>query len=321
MASTVPIDPVLSNVSVATWQDAKGFIADKVFPTVPVETQSGQYYVLDDSNLNRDTAERRADATESAGDSFNISDDAYNAVVYALHKDVGDQLQKNYVNVPSTPFNSAAKFLVNKMRLRQEVQFATDFLTTGVWGQDEQGVASSPSTDQFLQWNDAASDPIADVERWKAEIAAAGYDANVLAIGLPVWTALKNHPDIIDRYKYTSGGAKVSLEAIADLFDLERIVVGRAYRNTAKRGAAKVNTPVIGKQALLVYTPDAPGIEVPAAGYTFAWTGVSDGLGENIGTKQFRMEHLAADRVESQIALDNKVVGATLGVYARNVVA
>lgn len=321
MASTVPIDPVLSNLSVASWQDAKGFIADKVFPTVPVDTQSGQYYVLDDANLNRDTAERRADASESAGDSFVLSDEAYNATVYALHKDVGDQLQSNYKNVPGTPFQSAAKFLVNKMRLRQEVLFANDFLTAGVWGQDEAGVSGTPGTDQFKQWSDPASDPILDVERWKAEIAAAGFDANVLAIGLPVWTALKNHPDIIDRYKYTSGGAKVSLEAIADLFDLEKIVVGRAYHNIAKRGQTKVNAPVIGKSALLVYTPDAPGIEVPAAGYTFAWTGVSDGLGENIGTKQFRMEHLAADRVESQIALDNKVVGTTLGVFAATVVA
>ena len=321
MASTVPIDPVLSNLSVANWQDAKGFIADKVFPTVAVDTQSGQYYVLDDANLNRDTAERRADASESAGDSFDLSDDAYNAIVYALHKDVGDQLQSNYKNVPGTPFESAARFLVNKMRLRQEVQFAADFLTTSVWGLDEAGVSGTPSTDEFKQWDDASSDPIADVERWKAQIAAAGYNANVLAIGVKTWASLKNHPDIIDRYKYTSGGAKVSESAIAELFDLERLVVGRAYRNTAKRGQTSVNASVIGTSALLVYTPDAPGIEVPAAGYTFAWTGVSDGLGENIGTKQFRMEQLAADRVESQIALDNKVVGKTLGVFAATVVA
>jgi hypothetical protein len=321
MASTVPIDPVLSNLSVATWQDSKGFIADKVFPTVPVEVQSGQYYVLDDENLNRDTAERRADATESAGDSFVLSDDAYNATVFALHKDVGDQLQSNYRDVPGTPFQSATKFLVNKMRLRQEVLFANDFMSAGIWGLDEEGKAATPSTDEFIQWDKDGSDPIADLERWKEAVSAAGFDANVLAIGKPIWTALKNHPDIIDRYKYTSGGAKVSLEAIADLLDLERIVVGRAIRNTAKRGQPATNELVIGKKALLVHTPDAPGIEVPAAGYTFAWTGVSDGLGENIGTKQFRMEHLGADRVESQIALDNKLVGASLGVFADAVVS
>lgn len=321
MASTVPIDPVLSNLSVALFQDAAGYIADKVFATVPVDTQSGQYYVLDDANLNRDTAERRADAAESAGDSFVLSDDAYNATVFALHKDVGDQLQRNYVNVPGTPFQSATKFLVNKMLLRQEVQFSDDYLKTGVWGLDEAGVAASPSTDEFLQWNLATSDPIADMERWKAQVRAAGFDANVLAIGLDVWTALKNHPDIIDRYKYTTGGAKVSEQAIAELFDLERIVVGRAIRNTAKRGQTATNASVIGKKAMLVHAPDAPGIEVPAAGYTFSWTGVSDGLGESIGTKQFRMEEKAADRVESQIALDNKLVAASLGVYAGTVVA
>jgi len=133
MASTVPIDPVLSNLSVANWQSAEGFIADKVFPIVPVETQSGQYFVLDDSNLNRDTAERRADATESAGDSFILSDDAYNATVFALHKDVGDQLQSNYKNVPGTPFESAAKFLVNRRPVcSREASPNPDRVTPGI---------------------------------------------------------------------------------------------------------------------------------------------------------------------------------------------
>src|SRR5215217_1782049 len=134
--SNVPIDVPLTNISVAAFQDSKGFIADQVFPTVPVETQSGLYYVFDQTELNRDTAQRRADASESAGDGYELGQDKFFADVWALHRDVGDQMQANYVNTPNTPFASAARFIVQKMRIRQERQFADDFLKAGVWGTD-----------------------------------------------------------------------------------------------------------------------------------------------------------------------------------------
>lgn len=319
--SKAPIDPVLSNISVAAFQDAAGFISDSVFPIVPVDVQSGLYLKFDDKELNRDTAERRADATESAGDTYDLGKDTYFADVYALHKDVGDQLQANYKEVPGTPLNSAARFIAGKMRIRQERQFASDFLKTGVWGLDLAGVASSPSTNQFIQLDKANSDPIALIELMRSQIAGAGLLPNVLAMGYPVWTILKNHPEIIDRYKYTTAGAKITPEVLADIFEVDKIVIGKAIVNTAKRGAAAVNSFIVGKQMLLAHVADAPGIEIPSAGYTFSWTGVSDGLGESIGTIQFRMDELRADRVESQIAFDNKVVAPSLGVYASAVVS
>lgn len=318
--SKAPIDPVLSNVSVAAFQDASGFIADKVFPVVPVEVQSGKYLKFDEEELNRDTAERRADATESAGDTYELGNDNYFADVWALHKDVGDQLAANYRDVPGTPYNSAARWVAGKMRIRQERQFASDFLTTGVWGLDLAGVASGPTGNQFLRFDLDNSDPIAVVELMKSQIAGAGLLGNVLAMGYQVWTVLKNHPDIIDRYKYTTAGAKITPEVLADVFDVERIVIGKAIVNTAKRGKTATNEFIVGKQMFLGHVADAPGIEIPTAGYTFSWTGVSDGFGETIGTRQFRMEEKKADRVESEIAFDNKVVAPSLGVYASAVI-
>lgn len=321
MASNVPIDVALTNVSVAAFQDARGFIASKVFPTVPVEQQSGLYYVFDEDELNRDTAQRRADATESAGDGYELGQDRFYCDPYSLHKDVGDQMQSNYKNAPGTPFASAARFIAGKMLLRQERQFAADFLKTGVWGKDIAGVSGTPGTDEVKQWNDDAADPIADVEAWKAEIIGkTGIWPNVLALGYKSFTAAKNHPSIIDRFKYTTSDT-VSADILARLFEVDRVVVSSAIVNTAKKGQAQANSMIFEKGALLVHAPDAPGIEVPSAGYIFEWTDISDGLGESIGTKQFRMEHLAADRVESTIAFDDKLVSAPLGLYVASLVA
>jgi len=67
-------------------------------------------------------------------------------------------------------------------------------------------------------------------------------------------------------------------------------------------------------------TPSA-GILSPTAGYQFAWRGVSDGMGQNIGITRFRMPELRADRIEAQMAWDYKVVAPDLGYFFSNAVA
>jgi hypothetical protein len=59
----------------------------------------------------------------------------------------------------------------------------------------------------------------------------------------------------------------------------------------------------------------------PSAGYTFSWTGVSGGLGQVIGTSQFRMDSIRASRVEAEMAFDNKVIGSDLGYFWNTIVA
>lgn len=320
--SNVPIDLPLTTLSVAAYTLASGFIADQVFPTVPVDLQTGLYYVIPPDDLNRDSAQVRADASESAGDSFELAKDAYRCDVYALHKDVGDQLQANYKNVPGTPFNSAAKFVAHKMRLRSELSFAADFLTAGVWGTDLTGIATgTPTATQFIQFDNDAVSPQATVEAWKSIIFdASGLDPNVLAIGRSVFNKLRFHPEIRDQFKYTTA-ENITEVMLARIFELDKLVVSRGVVNTAKKGKGVSNARIFDKGALLVYAAPEPGIEVASAGYRFQWTGISDGLGEAIGTKQYRIDELNADRVESQIAFDDKVVAPQLGVYTANAVA
>lgn len=320
--SNVPIDVPLTNISVAAYQTADGFIADQVFPVVPVDTQTGLYYVLKEDDLNRDSAQRRADASESAGDSFELANDSYRADVYALHKDVGDQLQANYKNVPGTPFNSAAKFIVNKMRLREELDFADSFLKTGVWATDLIGDASgTPGAGHFIQFDNDAVNPVETIEAWKDIIFdATGLEPNTLALGKRAYNVLRNHPDIREQFKYTTA-ENITKEMLANVLEIDKLVVSKGVYNSAKKGKGVSNVRIFDKGALLVHAAAAPGLEVPSAGYTFHWTGVSDGLGESIGTKQYRLENLAADRVESQIAFDHKVVSAKLGLFTATAVA
>ena len=93
--NSVHVDAILTNISVAYLQKQDNFIADKVFPVVPVDKKSDKYFVYTKNDWFRDEAQRRADATESAGSGYNLTTGTYSADVFAFHKDVGDQTVAN----------------------------------------------------------------------------------------------------------------------------------------------------------------------------------------------------------------------------------
>lgn len=318
--SDVHIDAPLTNISVAYIQKAEDFIAPRVFPIVPVDKQSDKYFTYTKNDWFRDEAQRRAPGTESAGGGYNMSNTSYACDVFAFHKDVPDQVRKN-ADAPINVDRDATQFVTQRLMLRQEVQWVTDYFATGIWGTDVTGVAAAPGASQFLQWNDVASDPITDIEAGKETILSnTGFMPNKLVIGYQVFRRLKHHPDIVDRVKYTSPET-ITAAMLAKLFELDEVVVAKAVKATNIEGETAAYSFTHGKKALLCHTTPTPGLLVPSAGYIFAWRGVSGGMGKTIGVKRFRMEHLASDRVEGEIAFDDKVVATDLGYFFESAVA
>jgi hypothetical protein len=313
--SDVHVDAILTNISVAYIQSQANFIANQVFPAVPVEKQSDKYFTYTKADWFRDEAQVRAPASESAGSGYGLSTSTYNALVYAFHKDVDDQTRAN-ADTPLAPDRDATEFVTQRMLLRREIQWAADFFTTGVWATDVTG-----GTD-FTKWSSyAGSDPIEDVETGKQTILdSTGMMPSTLVLSYAVYRQLRNHPDIIDRIKYTSSNT-VDTATIARLLGVERVLVSRAVKNSAAEGATVSMGSVAGKNAMLCHTTNSPGILTPTAGYTFEWRGVSDGLGATVGISRFRRPELRADRIESQMAWDNKVIASDLGYFFSSAVA
>ena len=319
--SQVHVDAILTNISVAYLQRAENFIADKVFPVVPVDKQSDKYFVYDKNDWLRDEAQVRADGTESVGSGYNITTATYYADVYAIHKDIGDQTRAN-ADAPINVDREAAEFVTHRLLTRREIQFVNDFMTTSKWATDVTGVAASPTTGETIQWSDYTnSDPIEDIEKGKAGIlSVTGLEANTLVLGYDVFRQLKNHPDLVDRIKYTSSQT-ITEDMLARMFDIDRVLVSKSIKATNKEGATGAYSFTTGKTALLAHVAPNPGILTPSAGYTFSWTGVSQGMGLTIGTSSFRLESLRATRVEAELAFDNKVVASDLGYFWNSIVA
>ena len=311
----VHVDAILTNMSVAYIQKASVFISQQVFRTIPVDKQSDLYFIYNKQDWFRDEAEIRADGTESAGSGYTLSTGNYFCPVYAFHKDIGDQTRENTDN-PLDPDRDATQFVTQRMMLRQEIQWVSDYFQSGIWGTTVTGGSS------FTQWDDqGGSTPIEDIENGKqAILSVTGYLPNVLVLGYAVFRALKNHPEIVDRIKYTSAEV-ITEELIAKYFGVDKVLVAQAIYNSAHEGQTGSYSFVAGNNALLAYANPNPGIMQPSSGYTFTWKGVSDGLGTNVGISRFRMQHLRADRIEAQMSWVNKIIGADLGYFFASAVS
>lgn len=315
----------LTNISVAFMQSESRFIARQVFPVVTVPKQSDIYYTYDRGYFNRDEMKVRAPGTASEGSGYQVDTaDPYFCHVYAFHKDVDDQVRAN-ADAPLNLDAEAARFVAMKGLLRTENDFFTNFFTTSVWDTDITGVAAAPGSSQALQWNDDSSDPIKDIQTGRQTIAeSTGFEANTLVLGRHVYDRLTLHPDILDRIKYgqTPGRpAQVTRDALAALFEVDRILVGSAIQNTAMEGATNSHSFIAGRHALLCHTASSPGLMTPTAGYTFVWNGYA-GMGDGgLRIKRFRMEELAADRIEGELSYDMRTISSELGYFFSGIVA
>lgn len=316
----------LTQISIAFTQQASMFIASRVFPTVPVQKQSDRYFIYNRADFYRDEAEVRAPSTESAGGGWRIDNSpSYLAEVRALHKDVDDQLRANQDEGIDLD-RDATVYVTRQLLTRREKQWVSSYFTTALWTGDQTGVAAAPGANQFLQWNDGASNPIEDIRAQRLAIwQRTGYPPNKLVVGPAVHIKLVDHPDIVARIQYggTPGApAIVTPQALAALFEVDEYLIGGGVETTSAEGAATDAYAFIhGKAALLVYAAPRPSILEPSGGYTFAWTGYLGAGPEGQRIKRFRMEHLASDRVEGEIAFAQKLVSADLGVFFATAVA
>lgn len=319
----VHVNRPLTNISVAFDPDLEGYIAHRAFPIIDVDSQSDSYWTFDRSYFLRDEVAERAPLTESRGGGFEQGLATYFAKRHSVHMDVPDETRANEDVI--TGDTSATNWVTGQMWLHREVTFAAKAMVTGVWTTDVTGVAGVPAGAQVKQWNDAAATPIADIAKWSTVMqTSTGRRGKKLILGRQVWDALKNHPTIIDLIKYgqTPGSAAmVTKQAVAGLFEVEEILVMEAIANTAKEGATPVYSFIGGKSALLVNTPAVPARRTASAGYTFNWSRLIGAGTNGIRIKKFRMEQLSADRVEGDMAYDQKIVSPELGVFFATVVA
>jgi len=247
---------------------------------------------------------------------YRTSSTSYTADEWAAENAIDDQVRAN-VSAPFAPEENAVSFLTQKMMIKRERQFITNFMSTGnIWTGSSDGQDLIGGTD-FTRWSNAASTPIEDIHGQMARIeAATGFLPNKFAINRQTWFDLKNHPDIVDRVKYTTRDA-VSTDIVARLLGIDEILVAAGIQNTAMENVPGTFSYLAPDNALLVYAAPSPALMAPSGGYTFAWTGL---IGSNEGQviETYRDDRAVSDIIRIRAAWAQKVVAPAVGVFFKD---
>lgn len=320
------VNAPLTDLSVQYAQSLDKFAADRLAPVHATDKESGLFFKFTKDYWGRDEMKVRGPGAEAVEAGYGVTTDSYACIPYAVKKMIPDQIRANADEVLDQDRN-AMQFLTRLERIKREKAFVAACMAASKWSTDKTGVAAAPGAGQFLQWNDAASTPVENIRAYCTEIEKLTLGAarpNAMGVAQPVWDALADHPDIVDRLKY--GGqlqgslAKVTPAMVAALLDLDEVIVMGAVENTAIEGATFAGSYIAGKGAVLLHRNPARGVEVITGVKTFTWRRY---LGNDLGwrLKTYRDENRESDVVEMQAAFTHKIVAPDAGAYLASVVA
>ena len=129
-AADMHIKGPLSNISIAYRNDA--YIADQVFPSVPVTKQTDKYYEFDKAAWFRNEAGPRAPRTRASEGGYSLSTDSYACVPISFAALVADEEEMN-ADDPLSPRRTAVEFATEKIVLAKEKKIADLVFGNGSW--------------------------------------------------------------------------------------------------------------------------------------------------------------------------------------------
>lgn len=318
----------LTNMSMAYFANPGDFVAPSIFPICPVSQSSSYYYKFSKADLARDNVQRKPAYGKVQPAIFDQTDDTYKCEVDQVIVGI-DQIntldyQRSRAPGVADPRRAKVRFATEQMLLHQDIIFARNFFHAGVWGQEWSGVAATPSGSQFLKFSDANFDPVHFFDERIRDIKQSGRRTpNRLALGYDAYLGLKEHPDILERIKYTgttANPAKVTPAVLAQLFGVEQVKVLESTYNAAGVGQDEDMQFICDtKGALLCYATPSPAIDEPSAGYIFTWDML--GNGAHVAFDQFDGEKgTHTEFVEGLMSSDMRKTADDLAMYFKDCV-
>jgi hypothetical protein len=303
------VDPVLTNMLLAYMQADSRFVADRVFPAVPVDFITSTYYKLTQKYWFSDEAKTRAPGSPVNRGGYGVETDTVTTVQKALGHIIPKEIRANN-QVPMSLESVGSQWLAQQHLLNRERRFATAAMALGKWTTD-----NTTATD----WDDyASSDPVGDFKTAKRTISQlTGMKPNMAVMGEIVEDALENHPDMIDRIKHTQAATAASVRAaMSAIFELQ-LVVGEAIYNSANESQDPSFAPIIDDDCLVLYTKPGADMMTASAGKTFFWQA---GGGMGLIEPMWYDNQIKSDVLDSFQHNAHKITAAALGYFFSDIV-
>ena len=267
-------DIPLTNVSQAYRPDEAQFIAERVFPVVPVRSKQFNIYFYGKENLKKVVDDTRARFGETKQAELSVTSKPFGPLVGHELKDGIDFDQENFAEAPLDLEIDITNFLSDQMALSKEVSAAAKMSDIAVVTQ--YATPTAAWDDYVANPTTYTSDPVADIEAAAEYVRKYGLRAaNKLTLSYHTLRILRNHPKLIERVKY-SNVASLTNDLLLDVLSqagVTELLVSSAVVDTAAEGVTASNSFVWGNHAWLSYVTPTPGLRQVNSAYTFQLEG------------------------------------------------
>jgi hypothetical protein len=304
----------LGTLNVALSQYMKEFplstdlIAGMIAPSVPVNQRSFQYLIFGREGQ-RAVSTLRTPGGRPPQIRMAYSIDTYNTKSHGLEAPITREAGDNAALLNFNLKQAATRRIIGGLQLAREISTAALFK------------AGITNTEAFAtgttQWSDytGVSHPIADVAQAKYIVSKSGVEANMLALGPDVIKALTNHPDLIDRFKFTNPTGNLSLDQISAALQIKCVRAGGLVTD-----GNDVPSFIWAQMAVLAYNSPVTSQQDISAAKTFMFTG--NGV-DGYEVLEFPDPYLSAkqDWVSGSVEYDIKLTAQETVFTLTNVVA
>ncbi len=302
-----PITPELTAIALAYTNER--MIADSVLPRIPVGKQEFKYntYKLEDAFTVPNTLVGRKGKPGEV--EFGASEATSATRDYGLDAAIPQADIENAAG-RFDPVGRHTELLTDLILLDREIRVAGL-----VFDPNQFATANKQTLAGAAQWSDPTSDPVKTV---LSVMDGMIMRPNVGVIGRAVATQLQTHPNVIKAWNKNSGDkGKAPISFVAELMELEEILVGEGWVNTAKPGQVPTMVRVWGKHmALYVRNRNVSTVGGVSFGYTAEWGNRIAGRmpDENIGLR-------GGVRVRVGESVKELIIANDLGYLFQNAVA
>ena len=306
MQGDAHIDVPLSNMAVSAFADQQQYIAQQLFPVVNVAKESDIYYKVDKDAWLRNHNTLRARKAAPNAIEFQVSSDGYRAKNYALREDNALEDLANAdaaLRLREQSVNNIVEALLRDYELRV-ANMVTSISNVG------SGVILSGAS----KWSAVnSSNPISDVTTAHAFIRQhTGLTANTMVVDYDTLQILRTHPDILSMFQYTSGGLATD-QQLREVFQVDRILVGRAIYNSANEGATASIGNIWGNNVVIAHVEPGLSLKTKTLGLSMRWTPAGIPRPFQVTRYQDADPGKKVEWVEAGYYQDEKIIAPELG--------
>lgn len=235
-----PVDPLLLNFGVEFMQTEESFIANDIAPIVPVNGDTGTYYVWEAHN---NFALETTNWSQSGGAprlEIRATKDTFSCIKYGAEIAISDDDRRNSLD-PATLDRRNINRITRAMMLDREVRFAS-------------AVTASPDTTltTTARWFSTAPDPRGNADTAKQSILKNTGDVpNTLVLSADTFFDLIKNTTATSagliiknaiQYVMATTANNLNPALIAQFFDIERVLIGWAVYDAKSAASGSVAT-------------------------------------------------------------------------------